>query len=74
MIIDEPRASFACILRAALPVMAPLVTLAESCCLCFPSYETKSSLPPVVLSPYAQVVGGHAQPRAGSRRSEPALL
>jgi hypothetical protein len=27
MIIDEPPASFACILRAALPVMAPLVTL-----------------------------------------------
>jgi hypothetical protein len=27
MIIDELRASFACILRAALPVMAPLVTL-----------------------------------------------
>jgi hypothetical protein len=27
MIIDEPRASFACILRAALPVIAPLVTL-----------------------------------------------
>jgi hypothetical protein len=27
MTIDEPRTSFACILRAALPVMAPLVTL-----------------------------------------------
>jgi hypothetical protein len=27
MIIDEPRASFACILRASLPVMAPLMTL-----------------------------------------------
>jgi len=27
MIIDEPRASLACILRAVLPVMAPLVTL-----------------------------------------------
>jgi hypothetical protein len=27
MITDEPRASFACVLRAALPVMAPLVTL-----------------------------------------------
>jgi hypothetical protein len=27
MIKDEPRASFAYILRAALPVMAPLVTL-----------------------------------------------
>ena len=36
MIIDEPRASFACILRAALPLMAPLVTLrshAVSACL-----------------------------------------
>jgi hypothetical protein len=27
MIIDEPRAGFACILHAAAPVMAPLVTL-----------------------------------------------
>ena len=27
MITDEPRASFACVLHAALPVVAPLVAL-----------------------------------------------
>jgi hypothetical protein len=27
MTTDEPRASFACILHAALPIVAPLVTL-----------------------------------------------
>ena len=59
MIIDEPRASLACVLRAALPIMAPLVTLGVMLSL-LPLQSTlrnkKLAANLVVISPYARLL------------------